>query len=47
MKRSLREVPKLNILEGTSDVPQSDDWTGGHRVGHLAADRPESDKLTV
>ncbi len=47
MKRSLREVPQLNLLGGTSDVPRSEDWTGGHRVGHLAADQPESDKLTA
>lgn len=39
MKRSLREVPQLNILGGTSGAPPTEDWTGGHRVGHLASDR--------
>ncbi|MEM7322357.1 MAG: hypothetical protein AAF531_04660 [Actinomycetota bacterium] len=39
MKRSLREVPQLNILGGTSAEPASEDWTGGHRRGHLASDR--------
>jgi 2-hydroxychromene-2-carboxylate isomerase len=39
MKRSLREVPQLNILGGVSDKPQSEDWTGGHRAGHLASDK--------
>ncbi|CAN5841371.1 DsbA family protein [soil metagenome] len=41
MKRSMREIPQLNILGGTTDAPQSEDWIGGHRVGHLAADREE------
>ncbi len=39
MKRSMREVPQLNILGGTSDAPAQEDWTGGHRRGHLASDR--------
>lgn len=39
MKRSLREVPQLNILGGISDIPQMEDWEGGHRRGHLASDR--------
>ncbi len=39
MKRSLREVPQLNILGGTAPTPKSEDWTGGHRAGHLASDR--------
>lgn len=39
MKRSLREVPQLNILGGASDQPEHEDWTGGHRAGHLASDR--------
>ncbi len=39
MKRSLREVPQLNILGGTSATPAAEDWTGGHRRGHLASDR--------
>jgi 2-hydroxychromene-2-carboxylate isomerase len=39
MKRSLREVPQLNILGGISDTPQAEDWTGGHRAGHLASDK--------
>jgi 2-hydroxychromene-2-carboxylate isomerase len=38
MKRSMREVPQLNILGGVSDRPAQEDWTGGHRVGHLASD---------
>ncbi|MEZ5379272.1 MAG: hypothetical protein R2733_22425 [Acidimicrobiales bacterium] len=43
MKRSMRETPQLNILGGTSDTPTSEDWTGGHRVGHLASDRASND----
>ncbi|MGF1596314.1 MAG: hypothetical protein ACFCVK_05190 [Acidimicrobiales bacterium] len=39
MKRSMREVPQLTILGGTSDRPASEDWTGGHRAGHLASDK--------
>ncbi len=39
LKRSLREVPQLNILGATGDAPKSEDWTGGHRRGHLASDR--------
>lgn len=39
LKRSMREVPQLAILGGTSAEPASEDWTGGHRVGHLASDR--------
>jgi 2-hydroxychromene-2-carboxylate isomerase len=39
MKRSMREVPQLNILGGTSDAPRQEDWQGGHRRGHLASDR--------
>lgn len=39
MKRSLREVPQLTILGGTPDVLRSEDWTGGHRAGHLASDQ--------
>ena len=39
MKRSLREVPQLNILGGATDTPAAEDWTGGHRAGHLASDR--------
>ncbi len=38
MKRSVREVPQLNILGGVSDRPQSEDWTDGHRAGHLPGD---------
>lgn len=38
MKRSMREVPQLNILGGSSDAPESEDWTGGHRAGHLRSD---------
>ena len=39
IKRSMREVPQLNILGGISDTPQHEDWEGGHRRGHLASDR--------
>ena len=39
MKRSMREVPHLTIMGGTSDAPKQEDWTGGHRAGHLAGDR--------
>ncbi len=39
MKRSLREVPQLNILGGVSQTPASEDWAGGHRRGHLASDQ--------
>lgn len=38
MKRSLREVPQLRILGGATESPNSEDWTGGHRAGHLASD---------
>jgi len=38
LKRSLREVPQLNILGGVSDAPVSEDWQGGHRRGHLVED---------
>jgi len=40
MKRSLREVPQLSVLGGLTDAPEQEDWTGGHRKGHLASDRP-------
>ncbi len=40
MKRSIREVPQLNILGGVSDTPIYEDWQGGHRRGHLASDQP-------
>jgi 2-hydroxychromene-2-carboxylate isomerase len=39
LKRSLREVPQLNILGALDERPQQEDWTGGHRAGHLAAER--------
>ncbi|MEM9566130.1 MAG: hypothetical protein AAGA93_26150 [Actinomycetota bacterium] len=39
MKRSLREVPQLNVLGGVSAAPTQEDWQGGHRRGHLASDR--------
>ena len=39
LKRSMREVPQLNILGGITDEPEAEDWTGGHRAGHLASDR--------
>ncbi len=43
MKRSLREVPQLTILGGVSARPEQEDWTGGHRRGHLASDQAEAD----
>ena len=39
MKRSMREVPQLEVLGALSDAPVEEDWTGGHRRGHLASDR--------
>ena len=39
MKRSLRERPQLNLLGGVSDAPVQEDWTNGHRRGHLVGDR--------
>ncbi len=39
MKRSMREVPRLNVLGGITDAPEQEDWTGGHRRGHLASDQ--------
>ena len=39
MKRSMREVPHLRILGGITDTPVSEDWTDGHRKGHLAGDQ--------
>jgi 2-hydroxychromene-2-carboxylate isomerase len=39
LKRSLREVPQLNILGAVSESPQHEDWTAGHRAGHLPSDR--------
>lgn len=39
LKRSLREVPQLPILGGGAAVPAQEDWQGGHRRGHLPADR--------
>ncbi len=41
MKRSLREVPQLRITGAIGDEPAFEDWTGGHRRGHLASDRAE------
>jgi 2-hydroxychromene-2-carboxylate isomerase len=38
MKRSLREVPQLNILGGVSDAPAEQDWKAGHRAGHAPGD---------
>ena len=38
MKRSMRDRPQLNILGGVSDTPEREDWQGGHRRGHVAAD---------
>lgn len=39
MKRSMREVPQLRILGVITDEPAAEDWTGGHRKGHLATDQ--------
>lgn len=39
MKRSLREVPQLRITGALGDEPEFEDWTGGHRRGHLASDQ--------
>jgi len=41
MKRSLREVPQLNIPGGISDAPIQENWESGHRRGHLATDTHE------
>ena len=38
LKRSMREMPQLNILGGVSDAPGQEDWEGGHRRGHLSSD---------
>ena len=35
----MREVPQLPVLGGVSAEPAEEDWTGGHRRGHLASDR--------
>ena len=43
MKRSMREVPQLNVLGGTSAEPAQEDWQGGHRRGHLASDLEAKD----
>jgi len=42
MKRSMREVPQLTILGGAVGASAQEDWTGGHRAGHLANDRAAS-----
>ncbi len=47
LKRSLREVPQLNILGGMNAVPTAEDWSGGHRAGHLASDRANDDEGPV
>lgn len=39
LKRSLRDAPQLNILGGVSADPVQEDWTGGHRAGHLPSDQ--------
>jgi hypothetical protein len=41
LKRSMRERPQLTILGGTNDVPEQEDWQGGHRRGHLATDHTD------
>ncbi len=35
MKRSMREAPQLRILGTLEAPPVQEDWTGGHRAGHL------------
>jgi len=37
LKRSMREVPQLNILGAstTATAPAQEDWRGGHRAGQL------------
>jgi len=44
MKRSLREIPQLEVLGATTlseqtAAPTQEDWQGGHRRGHLTADK--------
>jgi 2-hydroxychromene-2-carboxylate isomerase len=39
LKRSLRERPQLTILGGVSQLPEREDWQGGHRRGHLVDER--------
>jgi hypothetical protein len=46
LKRSLREVPQLTIPGAVSAQPEQEDWTGGHRVGHLAKDRAAASSAT-
>ena len=43
MKRSLREVPQLRITGALGDEPTCEDWTGGHRRGHLESDQADAD----
>ncbi len=38
MKRSMREIPQLRIIGGITNDPVEEDWTGGHRAGHLPGD---------
>jgi len=35
MKRSMREVPQLNVLGTLSDAPAQEDWRGGHRAAAM------------
>lgn len=42
MKRSMREVPQLNIAGTLDAAPKQEDWQGGHRRGHLASDREKA-----
>ncbi len=44
MKRSMREIPQLSVLGGITDAPAQEDWTGGHRRGHLASDQAAADE---
>lgn len=38
LKRSMREVPQLNILGAPRATPDHEDWKDGHRAGHLPSD---------
>ena len=39
MKRSLREIPQLNVYGAAAVSGTQEDWTNGHRRGHLASDK--------
>jgi len=46
LKRSLREVPQLRVTGSLAARAVEEDWTGGHRAGHLASDRSTPDRST-